>query len=381
MPRQKKQTLKKRKDGRYACRYKDQWFYSAISSDDALEQREEYKRLERQGVASCPVVDDYAWKWLKRAKPQAKFSTTYQNKLLLKKLLKHIGYLQFDEVKPSMIKDVYSSEFKGLSDSYIKHAKSLYCSMFDAAVDDGYISTNPARAKTAKPHQGKKGSHRAITPQERIWIETLCTDHRMHPVAMLLLYSGMRPQEVKAFHTKSIDFKKRELYVREFIHKDGANKYAIDKEGKTSKATRTVPLFSPLIPVLEKCKGYIITNASGAITTPSGWKEAWRNYRTRMEEEINGCKLRWNRHPDQNRIRFTVTPYDLRHSFVTWCRDNRVELHTVVEWVGHADAKMIMQIYDEFSEDRSKSEAERLEKIAFHSQNGSQEENKNPADC
>ena len=28
MPREKKQRLKKRKDGYYVCRYKDQWFYS-----------------------------------------------------------------------------------------------------------------------------------------------------------------------------------------------------------------------------------------------------------------------------------------------------------------------------------------------------------------
>ena len=46
MPRQKKQHLKRRKDGRFACRYKDQWFYSA-DPDEALAMREEYKRLEK----------------------------------------------------------------------------------------------------------------------------------------------------------------------------------------------------------------------------------------------------------------------------------------------------------------------------------------------
>jgi hypothetical protein len=41
MPREKKKKLKKRPDGRYACRYHDQWFYS-YDQDDCLRQREEF---------------------------------------------------------------------------------------------------------------------------------------------------------------------------------------------------------------------------------------------------------------------------------------------------------------------------------------------------
>ena len=91
-----------------------------------------------------------------------------------------------------------------------------------------------------------------------------------------------------------------------------------------------------------------------------------------MEKEINGCEKRWYGKTKEHKkilasggklpewIEFTVVPYDLRHSFCTMCRDNGVELNTCVHWMGHADAKMIMQIYDEFSEDRGKSEAEKL---------------------
>ena len=48
MPRAKKQELKQRADGRYACRYKDKWFMGA-SSDEALAAREEYKKKEIRG--------------------------------------------------------------------------------------------------------------------------------------------------------------------------------------------------------------------------------------------------------------------------------------------------------------------------------------------
>ena len=46
MPRQKKQRLKKRADGYYVCRYKDQWFWS-LDEADCLAQRQEYKDLEK----------------------------------------------------------------------------------------------------------------------------------------------------------------------------------------------------------------------------------------------------------------------------------------------------------------------------------------------
>lgn len=59
---------------------------------------------------------------------------------------------------------------------------------------------------------------------------------------------------------------------------------------------------------------------------------------------------------------FTVTPYDLRHSFATLCRDMTppIEIHTVIAWMGHADSKMILKVYDSVTDERDKTEAERL---------------------
>ena len=57
MPRQKKQHLKKMKDGRYFCRYKDKWF-TGYDEQEVLEQREEYKRMEKsRGVVRSPMPD------------------------------------------------------------------------------------------------------------------------------------------------------------------------------------------------------------------------------------------------------------------------------------------------------------------------------------
>lgn len=385
MPREKRQHLKKRKDGYYVCRYKDQWFYS-LDEDDALEQREEYKRLEKEQIGAIPTIRAFAEKWIDRAYPSVVPSTKNGLKIHLRKLTDAVGDELISEVKPSQIKQIYSSRYLGLSDSYIRAGKQLYCALFDAAVADGYLRTNPARERSAKPHKGTIGGHRQITPEERTWIETLCTDHRAHAAVMAMLYAGIRPQEMKALKIeRDVDFKAETITLQEFAHIEDSNHYKLTKTGKTDKAARKIPLFPPLKSALSGKKGRLIVSAKGEQVTIQAWKSAWSSYVFCMETAINGCQKRWygktKEHLDLiargGKLPpwrpFTVVPYDLRHSFCCMCRDNGVELNTCIRWMGHADAKMILKIYDEASDDRSEKEAEKLKKTLFRSENGSGE--------
>ena len=93
-----------------------------------------------------------------------------------------------------------------------------------------------------------------------------------------------------------------------------------------------------------------------------------------METAINGIDRRWYGRTKAHKaiiaageslppwVSFTVTPYDLRHSFATMCRSMQppIEIHTVIAWMGHADSKMILSVYDSVTDDRDKAEAERL---------------------
>ena len=389
MPREKKQRLKKRADGYYVCRYKDQWFYS-LDEDECLELRKEYKRLEKLRAGAVPTVKEFADKWMDRAYPEASYSTRTQLNIHLRKLTDLYGDLPITSVKPSQIKSVYSSAYLGLSSSYIRAGKSLFCALFDAAVADGHLRSNPAREKSARPHRGTAGSHRQITQEERTWIETLCTDHRVWPAVMTMLYSGVRPQEMKAIRIdRDVDFDAEIITLHETAHRDGYNKYDLTEKGKTEYSMRTIPLFPPLKAALTGRTGYVISCANGNQITVSSWKRAWQSYVVCMEEAINGCRKRWYGKTKEHRAilaaggklppwrEFTVVPYDLRHSFACMCRDADppVELKTCVRWMGHADAKMILRVYDEASDQRSEKEAERLKKSLFRSGNGSIEEN------
>lgn len=385
MPQKKKERLKKRKDGRFRCRYQDHQFYGE-TPDEAFAKRDEYIASVETGFSSFRSVSDYALPWLERSFPAVADSTYTGLAIHLQHLIDEIGDKKISEVIPSDIKNVYSKHYKSLSDSYIKAAKQLYCSLFDSAVADRVCRYNPAREKAAKPHRGNKPKEKVLTPQQRTWIETLCTDHRAFPAVMMMLYAGIRPQEMKAVNIdRDVDFERDLITIRETAHLDG-NKYEYTDEMKTDWSARTIPLFPPLKTALTGKHGNLITSAHGKRVTIQTWKTAWQSYVFCMETAINGIQKRWyGRTKDQKKlsdegklppwIEFDIVPYTLRHAFCQMCRDSGVEINTCRRWMGHADAKMILKVYDSVSDDRFEQERKKVEIQAFGVQNGVQVQN------
>lgn len=375
MPRIKKQHLKQRPDGRYACRYKGEWFYG-YTEEEALSARDAYKEAEKAGnvFRDDVTLAEYAAFWLPVSRPSVSEGTYRGLATHLEKLCRHLGSLPLADIRPLQIKQVYTEEYLGLSQSYINGAKQLFTALFDSAVENRLCKSNPIRSKDAQPHKGTVGGHRAITDQERWYIDHYCADHRAHAAVMAMLYAGLRPQEMKALDIdKAIDLENSRVIVNATAHKDGMYAYQVTDEMKTENGRRTVPLFLPLRQAVEGLHGPIITNADGSPLNVQGWKCVWKSYLFHMEKAINGCEKRWYGKTREHKamlargeklppwIDFDITPYDLRHSFCVMCRDKGVELNTCIKWMGHADANMILKIYDSVSDARSRREAMKIE--------------------
>ena len=380
MPREKKPTLKRRKDGRYRCKYHDIAFYGS-TPEEAFAARDAYKLSQKVGH-SRETVAEYALPWLKRSYPAVSDSTYTGLAIHLQHLVDQIGNKRMSEVIPSDIKEVYATEYKGLSNSYIRAAKQLYCALFDSAQSDGVVSSNPAREKSAKPHKGNKPKERILSSQQRTWIETLCTDHRAFPAVMAMLYAGLRPQECKALNIdRDVDFDNDVITVQATAHVDG-QKYAFSSDMKTDWSRRTVPLFPPLKQALTGRHGMLITSAHGQPVTIQTFKTAWRSYIYNMETAINGVSKRWYGKKkgtgSEPWINFDIVPYTLRHAFCAFLRDSGVEINTAHRWMGHSDAKMILKVYDSVSTDREDAEREKVEKKLIRVRNGVQSESDQP---
>ena len=98
--------------------------------------------------------------------------------------------------------------------------------------------------------------------------------------------------------------------------------------------------------------------------TVSEWESGKKDQRKQKEA---GTLQAW--------IDFDIVPYTLRHAFCAFCRDSGVEMNTCRRWMGHADAKMILKVYDSVSHDREQSEREKVEKKLIRVRNGVQDQN------
>lgn len=356
MPRQKRQRLKQRADGRYCCRYKGKYFMGS-SEQEALDKRDAYKRAERDGRipgTRTPTVREYAPVWLELYKRGVSDKCYNDYAKQLEVLCSVAGEKLFAEVTTDDVMRVYQ-HYDGYSQSTIHRSRMLFVSLFDAALENGFSVRNPFRSRLAQPARGTVGTHRIITQEERDLI--LSTPHRMRLAALVMLYAGLRRGEALAvLLERDVDLASGVIHIRSAVRFDG-NK-PVTSTPKTASGVRDVPIFPILAAALEGKTGWLIQSVDGNPATESAFSRGWDSYMHALSSAAG--------HP------ITIRCHDLRHSYCTMLRDSGVDMKLAMVWMGHADEKMILRVYDHVTDDRAKENAERVQKRLLRGQNGGQ---------
>lgn len=376
--------LKQRNDGYYRAWYKGKQFLGKTAAE-AEAKRNAYQYECEHGIEQQkPItVFELAEQWLPVAKAGVAKNTYNQYATTMEKMTGVIGDKLVSAVSPADIKKVWVS-YVGLSQSYIKKASFLYKSFFQYAIENGYCRMNPVISQSAKPHKGSSGSHRALTKEEINLIETV--PHRMQPAAMFMLKAGLRRGEVIALTKK--DIHNDRIYVSKAVRFIN-NRPQID-DTKNESSDRTVPLFAPLIRFVSSIEKYVVPDKNGKLCSETAFVRAWESYMTDLSTYVNGIQKRWyhltkewkESHPEEyarylklkeidkdeaEEYRLdgwkdiSFRPHDLRHTFVTVCRDKGIDIHICMDWCGHASERMILEIYDHPSEQRELSAIELME--------------------
>lgn len=400
----RKPAKKRRADGRFCVRSHGLSFYSTVSWADAKRQADAYAKEIEAGLnvnAKNITVAQYAKKWLPLHKSGVGEKTYGEYARIMNKMIDVLGDYPVMSVMPDDAMVVFAKKFpakrdgqEGYSGSYIRKAKMLYCDFFDAALENGYCNRNPFRSVKVKPVMGEDGTHRQITQEERELIHKV--QHPFRLAVMVMLYAGLRRGEVLALNADTdiiggyIRVTKAVAYV--------SNK-AIIKQPKSKAGNRFVPVFPPLEEALKGAHGLIAPSVrKGKEMTESAFSSAWASYINAVECAMNGvAQKRWygmtraDKQRDPSKYlqivalreagkiaeaealrlegwkRFTVRPHDLRHSFCTMCRDAGVDLKQAIEWMGHADEKMVLKIYDHVTERRTAESIQKVNKIIGNS--------------
>ena len=349
MPRVKRQHLKRQKDGYFYCRFQGKTFRGK-TEDEAFAKREEFKR---QGLTITPqTVAQYAEYWLPIHKASVKASTYNAYLSILTAVLQPIAGVYLHALTSDHIAEALAT-LSGKSASYIHKARILLIEILDSATDAGYIPKNPARAKSVKPPKGTRGTHRAITPAERSAIEK--TNHRMRLAALIMLYCGLRRGELLGL--KAEDIAGESLTVRRAVY--FVSNQPVVADPKTIASVRTVPAPDFILRLMPKMdRGCYVLTGTQKPMTEQVFTRAWANF----------CEA----------AGITVRCHDLRHSYCTWLRDSGIDMHQAIIWMGHADEKMILRVYDHPGQDRE-TNAKNALFAALSLQNGLHPNEKEPS--
>ena len=197
---------------------------------------------------------------------------------------------------------------------------------------------------------------------------------------MFMLKAGLRRGEVLAL-------KRSDIYDGR-IHVHSAVKFIDNRpvvgRTKNESSEREVPLFAPLKPFYERMEEYAMTDAKGNLCSETAFNRAWDAYLTDLSTHLNGEHKRWyhltkewkethkkeyeeylslknsgkEKEAEEDRLKGWVDvdfrPHDLRHTFATTGRNKNIDIHTMMDWLGHSSERMLLQIYDHTSEERER---------------------------
>ena len=360
-------------NGMYRYWYKGKQFWGKTDAE-AKQKRDEYKYECEHGIERPEqiTVIDLADKWL-QTKAGIDRRTYNQYVTVMEKMTGILGDKLVSAVTPADIKKVWK-QYDGLSQSYINKGKFLYKSLFQYAIDNRYCVTNPMMAESSKPHRGTKGTHRCLTKTEQMLVETV--PHRVHNGAMFMMKAGLRRGELLAL--QKADIHDDRIWVTKAVK--FINNRPVIGDTKNESSERSVPLFAALKPLEDDINGYVLPDENGLLCSETAFNRAWESYMTDLSAHLNGCQKRWwhltkewkqthqkeyqhyldlkeqGRQAEAEEYRLqgwvdvSFKPHDLRHTFVTTCRDKGIDIKVCIDWCGHSSERMILEIYDHPSE-------------------------------
>lgn len=293
------------------------------------------------------LFKDYKWKWLELYKSGRESNTIEGYKNILKNHTQSLDNLKLTDIKKSHVQTGYNA-LKGHHDLQRRYYQTVN-QIFKAAIDDGLLYKNVAQSieKDIVPRKKK----RALTESERIHIDMADFSNQEKALVYLLLYTGMRRQEIIPLTRFDVNFQKGKIQVNKAIKFVGEK--AVLKDTKTYSGEREIYILDPLKPILKTH----IDSLNGPLLFPGKnneymTKTQYRCLFERVKRKLNtacGGTYHW----ENGRIKFDVDmckglgSHTFRHEFATTLYYSGIDIMEAVEIMGHANSQMILDTYAE----------------------------------
>ena len=344
---------KKRKDGRYATTvmigYKpdgkpNNVFLSAKSEKELKEKIFELKMKIKTGEVvktSDTLLRDYADNWLETYKASTGINTKAMYKNALNYIKPELGHLPLNKIVRSYVQKLINDNQEHPRTCEI--IRLTLVQILNSAIDDKLLHENVAKKVTLpKRHKAEK---RALTELEKEALKKADFTSIERAFITLIYFFGLRKGEALALTKADIDFKNKTLTVNKSVVVN-VNQTIVKEGAKSDAGNRTIPIPQSAVPFLRDYLKtldtfYLFPGKNADTMSEAQYRRMWQHIVKKMNDAVTTEKeKRIGSEPIQG-----LTAHIFRHNYCTMLYYSGISHKKAVELMGHADMKMIMEVY------------------------------------
>lgn len=320
----------------------EQWITGSSKQDlfdryvQALEQHGLIRWIDNQ--TDIPLLRDYLKDFYDTFKQKHEQNTLVnRDRIVRNHILPAFGDKRIDQISITDCQKWFNQLSKKYAKETILKIKNTLNPVFDAAVEDNLIDSNPLKSNRIEIGGKETVSHKAIPKEKfdeiRAHIPDL--DGKERFLAGLLCFTGMRFEEILGLRWDDIDGDW--LTVQRAVVHPTRNQPEV-KGTKTKTSNRMIPYCNELKVILENNKntGYMLpSDKDPTHETPLSYTEARRLF-------------------DKIRKRFDIHDYsahDFRDTCATVWRENGIPLDVIARLLGHAKTETTERKYVKYRPD------------------------------
>ena len=308
--------------------------------------------IEGKASSSGETFGAYCMRWYNiRIEPHLSDSTRTSYRLTINKhVLPRFGEYNLRAISSLDLQE-WINGYAGMSDTTITLLMTIVRKLFASALSDRLIDVNPALNLT-KPRVSEAEERRALTAEETAALLPLMDTTRDGQYLACLYYLGLRPGEALGLQWGDFDWKNNTVHIQRDI--DHAAKASVGAL-KTAAADRYIPVPEELKTLLWASRGLpdvflFRGERSGKPLSKTTAYTLWINLMVRaglaekLEEPRNANDIRRCYKP-------SISPYYLRHNYITMCWKAGMDPLVVQRIVGHKDYRTTANIYTHLNEE------------------------------
>lgn len=341
-------SIKKRPDGKYRARYRDQ---TGKEHARHFDRRVDGQRwLDEQtsalvtGTHVTPktaktTVGQWCETWL-GGYGTRRASTVRQAKVHIKHIVAEFGTMQLGTVRPSHVKS-WTTKLRdgGMADSTVYAVYRRLSQIYADAVHDGIVPRSPCSRRTS-PMKGKQVAYVATTDQ--VWALYEAMPERQRAAILLGAFAGLRVAETCGLRVADVDFMRAVLTP--------AVQYPAVPL-KTEMAKTPVPIAQSL--ALELSAHVARWRAESLLTFDDGKQLGpWQ-----LERAFRAARTKVAGLPDGFRY------HDLRHYFASLLIDSGANVKVVQTRLRHASANTTLNTYGHMFPDQDEATRTAVETV------------------